>query len=157
MGRRGFTLVELMVAIALIAVLASLAAPELEAFLARQRVQSALNLLTAEVHYTRSLAVRSGRGAVLRLIGSADCAGARLAGHGYRVVVRGSPERLVRAGSVRMHGPSAVCLVGNNSDTIAFNSRGLLVPFANRKLIGVLGSVRDSLTISVVGRVYRRF
>jgi hypothetical protein len=63
----------------------------------------------------------------------------------------------VRATSVRVNGASAVCLSSNNSDTVAYNSRGLLVPFANRKVVGVRGAVRDSLTISVVGRIYRRF
>jgi hypothetical protein len=45
----------------------------------------------------------------------------------------------------------------NSSDTVAFNSRGLLSPFANRTLHAVQGEVRDSLTVSVVGRIYRRF
>jgi hypothetical protein len=44
-----------------------------------------------------------------------------------------------------------------NADSIAFDSRGLLAPFNNRTVRAVQGDARDSLTVSVVGRIYRRF
>ena len=158
-GRGGYTMIEMMFVMALVSILAALAVPRLEAMLARQRTRGALNLFAADLHHTRTLAVRSGRGAVLRLLPSDDCpaaAPARAGGHAYRVVVRGDPERVVRTRSVRLDG-ARVCLLANSSDTVAFNSRGLLVPFANRYVWGVRGDVRDSLSLSVVGRVYRRF
>lgn len=55
---RGFTLVELMVVIAMIAILASLAAPSWRELLARNAIRSAVNDLGASLQYARSEAVR---------------------------------------------------------------------------------------------------
>ncbi|HEX5725326.1 MAG TPA: GspH/FimT family pseudopilin [Longimicrobiaceae bacterium] len=158
-GRRGFTLAELLVVLALVAVLASVAAPSLSALIARQRLRGALNQLTADLYYARLLAVENGRRVTLRFEPSRDCTPRRPRNRvvqGYRIVVRGTPERVARTVSLRWEG-RRLCLETNNSDSIAFNSRGLLVPFANRTVWATHGSAADSLTLSVLGRVYRRF
>ena len=152
---RGYTLVELMLVLAIVAVAAAMTGPSLRRWTAKVRVQAALNLVATDLAHARIQAVRSGRGAVVRFVASGDCGGGR-AGHRYVIVAR--PARLVRAVSVRMDG-ARVCLEINNSDTVAFNSRGLLVPYANRTIraTAVRGAVRDSLTLSVAGRILRRF
>lgn len=55
---RGFTLVELMVVIAMIAILASLAAPSWRQLLARNAIRTAVNDLGASFQFARSEAVR---------------------------------------------------------------------------------------------------
>ena len=154
MRNEGYTLVEILLALVLVGILATLTAPSLRAYMARHRVQSALNLLVSDIHLTRGLAMRSGEGAVLRFLPSADCPAG--AGHAYTVALRGAGSRVVRRRSARVDGRK-LCLQSNASDSIAFNSRGLPVPFANRTVRAFRGTVRDSLTVSVVGRVYRRF
>lgn len=57
----GFTLVELMVTVAIVAILASLGAPQLRAFLVKQQVRSDVDRLTTAIHMARSEALkRSG-------------------------------------------------------------------------------------------------
>lgn len=152
---RGYTLVEVLLVVAILGIAAAMTGPSLRRWTAKVRVQAALNLVATDLAHARIQAVRSGRGAVVRFVASGDCGGAR-AGHRYVIVAR--PARLVRAVSVRMDG-ARVCLEINNSDTVAFNSRGLLVPYANRTIraTAVRGAVRDSLTLSVAGRILRRF
>lgn len=158
MRRGGFTLPELLAVLAIMSVVAGLAAPRMNGFVVRQRVRGALNVLAGDIAYARMAAVRSGRGAVLRFHPDPRCASAGLgAGHAYSVTLRGPGADAPRRSSARAPGGGPVCLRTNNSDSLAFNSRGLLVPFANRTVWSTQGQVRDSLTISVLGRVYRRF
>lgn len=58
---RGFTLVELMVAVSLVAIIAGLGVPSFRGFLERQSVVAQAEVFTSSVRYTRSEAVRSGR------------------------------------------------------------------------------------------------
>lgn len=59
---QGFTAVELMVVIAILAVLASLAAPSFRPLIERWRVRQVVEGLQSTLHYARSEAVRRGGG-----------------------------------------------------------------------------------------------
>ena len=77
-------------------------------------------------------------------------------GHGgvaWEVVAPGSDAPL-RTSPPPDERPACLYIGG---DQIAFGSRGLLAPFNNRTVRAVQDDARDSLTVSVVGRVYRRF
>ncbi|MBP8275996.1 MAG: GspH/FimT family pseudopilin [Propionivibrio sp.] len=58
---RGFTLVELMVAIALLSILLGLAAPSFSDWIARTKIQSAANSISVALATARSEAVKRGR------------------------------------------------------------------------------------------------
>lgn len=58
--QNGWTLVEMVMAMALVAVLAALAVPALGHALARHRVLDADNAFTGALHYARTAAVRNG-------------------------------------------------------------------------------------------------
>jgi len=61
-GAAGFTLVELMVTVAIVAILMAIGAPQLQSFLQKQRVAADVNSLTAAVQLARSEALkRNGR------------------------------------------------------------------------------------------------
>ena len=147
---RGFSLMELLTALVLAAIALSIAVPRLDALVRRERVRAALNHLAGDLEFTRMAAVRSGQGAVLRLVRDPRCP-AR-GGAGYVVAHRGGA---VLRRSPRVEGVPVCYEV--NADSISFNSRGLLAPFNNRTVRAVRGDARDSLTVSVVGRIYRRF
>jgi Tfp pilus assembly protein FimT len=141
------------------AILCTLAAPSMSGMLARWRTQSALNLLTGDLYYARMLALKSGRSVTVRLVADPACAveaGAAAAGRSWQVTVRSSPPRSVRLGSLGPDGAEA-CVQSNRSDSLVFDSRGLISPPGNRTVWARSGGARDSLSISVVGRVLRRF
>ncbi|MFL5539424.1 MAG: Tfp pilus assembly protein FimT/FimU [Longimicrobiaceae bacterium] len=148
---RGFSLLEVLTTLVVAAIAVSMAVPRLDALLRRERVRAALNHLAGDLEFTRMAAVRSGEGAVLRFVRDPRCP-AR-GGAGYCVALRGT--RAVLRCSPRPQGLPACYEV--NADSIAYNSRGLLAPFNNRTVRVVQGSARDSLTVSVIGRIYRRF
>ncbi len=58
--RRGFTLLEMMIGLAIVAVLASLALPSLSATIARQRLKAAAEMLAADLAEARHEAARRG-------------------------------------------------------------------------------------------------
>lgn len=154
----GFTLVELLAVVVIIAILVSLVAPRLGGQLSRMQTGSALSQLTADLHYARMLAVRSGRTVVLRpepAGGGCVAEGTRVAVSAYQIVLRSDAPRVVKR--VGVGGATGVCVEMNGGDSIAFNGRGLLHGFNNRTVWARHGQARDSLTISAVGRVLRRY
>ncbi|MBB6580082.1 type IV fimbrial biogenesis protein FimT [Comamonas odontotermitis] len=62
----GFTLVELMVTVAIMAVLAALAAPSFIGLIERWRVRGAVESLQSTLYYARSEAIKRGGGVVLQ-------------------------------------------------------------------------------------------
>jgi type IV fimbrial biogenesis protein FimT len=73
MKRRGLTLIELMVVIALVAIVVGLAAPSFGDMIARQRVRSYADALVTDIAFARSEAV-SRRAPVRMAFGSTDSA-----------------------------------------------------------------------------------
>ena len=155
----GFTLTELLLVVTLVSVCCALAVPSMSAMMAGYRVRGAAMRLTADLFYARMLAVKSGRPVSVRIVPDGRCTpgpGADVAGTSYVLTLRTVPARVVRTSATAPEGVGA-CLESNRSDSIAYDSRGLLRPPGNRTIWIRSGPLRDSLSISVVGRVLRRF
>lgn len=82
----GFTLVELLIAVVVVGVLLSLAAPSFSGFIANQQVKTASNDLFSAFTYARSEAVKRNQSASLQAIGG-DWV------NGWRVVFDGATLR----------------------------------------------------------------
>ncbi|HEX2210267.1 MAG TPA: GspH/FimT family pseudopilin [Longimicrobium sp.] len=154
-SRRGFSLTEVMVALAVFGILMALAAPRFEGALAHIRSRGALNRVAGHLMYTRHLAVRTGGRAWLEIEPSEDCPSPRNGAAGYRYRVKVWPDSQVVLVNLRLDG-APVCLASNQSSDVVFNSRGLLVGFNNRTMSVSQGNHPPvSLTVSAVGRVLR--
>ena len=149
----GFSLHEVLVTLVIASIAMSIAVPRLEGFIRRERVRGAMNRLAGDLEYTRIAAIRHGRGASLRFVPDARCAGR--GGGGYVVEVRGT-GRILRTSFAPDDFPLCYSMNGA-TNAVTYSSNGLLAPFNNRTIRAVEGAIRDSLTVSAIGRIYRRW
>ena len=144
-ARAGFSLIELLCALVLVGVMASLAVPAMTTQLRRARVRATLDLLTADVYRARVLAVREAGRFQLAFRPSEGCARAY-------VVVRVADGEVID--SVDLRGARGVCLTSNAAQAMSIDSRGMLVG-SPRKIYGRAGEQVDSVSVSMAGRLYR--
>lgn len=115
-GRCGFTLVELVIVLAITAVLLSLAAPSFGDFIVNQRVRNAAYELFADLSYARSEALK--RNASIQI---ASTSGTSAWAGGWTVTVVSSGTTLrshaVLPDSVIVTGPSTAILFGRDGRT----------------------------------------
>ena len=145
---RGFTFVELLLALVVLAILCALALPNFRDQVNRMRARSALDHLVAEVYRARMAAVESGGPTHLFLQAGADgCV------RGFRFVApRQSSERSGRFGADL----PGLCLRHSGDSILIFNNRGMLRPPA-RSLRITYGTFTDSVLLSTSGRVRRAY
>jgi len=124
---RGFTIVEIMVTLAVAAVLIGLALPAYNGFIAQRRLTSQVNDFMVAVQYARSEATKQGATVSVQSLDDTD--GGNEWGKGYCVVV-GTPGNCDNAlrtfdatGNNTLNADGALDGLG----TLSFNSRGLLV------------------------------
>jgi type IV fimbrial biogenesis protein FimT len=128
-GQRGFTLVELMVVVAIAAIILGLAVPNFREFIARNRLDSAAQDLMVTLQLARSEATRRGAQVTLRLAGTA---GSKDWGSGWTMFVDADRDGVLDAGEEVIRQGMALTtpltLIGSSGfDTlIAFNRDGRL-------------------------------
>ncbi len=116
----GFTLIEMMVVVAIVAILAAMTAPSFNRFVVSSRVISATNDLVAALHLARSEAVTRNASVSLCPVslppGSGDaCANSENWSGGWQVVAGNNVLRLWDApgGSLSVSGPAGGIAYGN--------------------------------------------
>ena len=127
--QRGVTLIELMIVLAIAAVILALAVPNFREFVARNRLDGAAQDLMATLQFARSEATRRGEQVTLRLAGTA---GSKNWGSGWTMFVDADRDGVLDAGEEVIRQGMALTapltLIGSSSlDTfIAFNRDGRL-------------------------------
>lgn len=151
MARRapcGFSLVEILLVLAILAVLTGVAAPRLDAHLERLSRRALLDRFASDLYHARLLAARSGERVQLRFESAAGCV------RSYRVE-QVNPERVLRVVEVRAEAPR-LCLTVSGGARLTVNSRGM--PTGASRTLRVRGRAgADSLRISIIGRVHRLY
>ena len=143
---RGFSLIEIIMTLAILGVIAGLATPAMIAMIDSIRVRSALDQLTSDIYRTRALAARGGLRLKIRFTPTSGCADA--------YIIEKATDG-ARIDSVALNsGPAGVCISSNVAQSMTIDSRGLLIG-SPRMLYGRSGRQADSISVSIVGRVYR--
>lgn len=125
----GFTAIELMVVVSIVAVLAALAAPSFAPIIERLRVRQAVEEMTATLYFARSEAIkRGGNITVIKTDLSSDCPQATSAtewGCGWRVFVDTNNNGTQQAGEETIQTSPVVSSVNvvntSNSGSTRFN------------------------------------
>tara|TARA_R110000868_G_scaffold8205_9_gene42834 strand:- start:11293 stop:11811 length:519 start_codon:yes stop_codon:yes gene_type:complete len=69
-NKKGLTLIEVLVVIALLGIVAAIALPNMKSFMQKQQANSVMHTLNSAIHYARSEAVKTGE--IVGLCGSDD-------------------------------------------------------------------------------------
>ena len=155
--QRGFTVIELMVSLAVAAILIGLAVPAFNNFVAQENLLAQSNDFMVAVQYARSEAVRRGAAMSVRAVNPGD--NANEWGPGYCVVV-GTPANCP-GDTTQLR--TFAALDGSTLDAqggldglgiLTFNSRGLLVGAAGTLNLCRAGQTNGrTISISTIGRV----
>jgi type IV fimbrial biogenesis protein FimT len=168
MKSRGFTLIELMIVIALMAVLTSLAVPGFSQFLSKRSVSAAAATLATDYRFARSEAIkRASFVTVCRSTDSTSCAGVSESWHGGWIVfadtdgngVVGANEDILRVQQV-VQGISSMAnpTLSSTRHTATFRSSGIAVSVSDTMVItpSVASTNTRLMCISWQGRVALR-
>lgn len=168
MKSRGFTLIELMIVIALVAILTSLAVPGFSQFLSKRSVSAAAATLATDYRFARSEAIkRSSFVTVCRSTDSATCAGTSESWHGGWIVfadadgngVVGANEEILRVQQV-IQGISSIVnpTLSSTRHTATFRPSGIAVAVNDSMVVtpSVASTNTRLLCISNQGRVALR-
>ena len=142
----GFTLLELLTTLVVMAVLVSLAAPSMKGVASGARTRGAIDQLTADLALARMYAVRDGRRTTVAITSATRYA-----------LVRspfGAQDTIKRVDLAR---DAAGVRLSPATGTLAFDSRGLLQTGSLTQVKAMHSSRADSVTISSVGRTYRDY
>ena len=129
---QGFSLIELMVAIAILAILASIAAPAMQNMIVQSRLTSQTNELISAVQFARGEAIK--RNQRIRLCSAATAGATACGGSWAHWVVLNANNTVLRQGSL----PSTLKLSSTlNANTLTFLPTGLntVTPDSNDRLV----------------------
>lgn len=150
-ARGGYTLLELLITVALLGTLGALAAPSFTAWIRSIRASSAADRLAADIAFARTQAVRTGRTVSVRMQGT----------DGYQVVLDSlaNDTRTLSVVDLGNDYPGVAIATSPAGYTLRFDSRGVL---KNAGTIGSeptfvvsRGTAADTIKVSMIGRVIR--
>lgn len=158
---RGFTLIELMVTIAVAAILSAIAIPAFDNFVKNDRDATQINSLVSSFNYARSEAVKRNTSVGVQVCPSSDgatCNTPALSWAAGWIVLDPDPAILPPANVLQsipaLAGPNVLSATGGGANGVTFKSNGAVVAPANVKVCDPRGGAyaRD-VEVSIVGRI----
>jgi prepilin-type N-terminal cleavage/methylation domain-containing protein len=146
--RSGRTLMEMMVVVIIIGLLMAAAGPKMFNYVSARSTGSVANQLAADIAYTRMMAVREGRTAVLTLTTTTT----------YTITVEnldGSVFRTARTVRISDSFPGTTLAGDGGVARLAFDSRGILKANSATGVSVTRGERTQRLAVTLVGRVTR--
>ena len=149
MGRKGFTVAELIMVVLLIGVIAAVGLPRLRQGLEKQNVRSAKALIASMVATARAAAVQ--RGCVSTLSFSPDSVWVTACG-----VTGNPPPASVVVGTAKHVGAQYNVTLSASQAAINYDPRGMSLLFQPTTVRVIGPQYRDSVVINELGRVKRQ-
>lgn len=148
---RGFTLIEILVVIAIVAIVAALAGPDLSMLIKSNRIAGTINAMNADITFAKSEAIK--RGSAVTLCASSDqttCSSSSDLAGGW--IVFSDPnenqkldknESIIKVQNKLKGGDSIV--LSDSQETISFNQNGFIynLPSSGIQLINIKASDSD--------------
>lgn len=145
-ARRGFTLPEMLLVVVILGIAAAMAGPRMLRWAQVVGQKGAANQLAADLSLARVQAVRQGQTVSLRIETATR----------YTVTVDDANGAAVRTlKTMELSQSYRNTTLDPNSGRVAFDSRGMLRPASLAEVTVAKGTIKRTLTVSTVGRIYR--
>ncbi len=147
MGRKGFSMIEMVVVIVLIGLIASIGFPRLRDSLEKQNVRSAKALIATLAATARGAAIQRGCSATLNM--TVDSIWVTACGVN-------PPAASVQVGTKKLVGDEFNVTLSSTAATVVYDPRGITTQFQATTIRVIGPNHRDSVMINEVGRVSKQ-
>ncbi len=147
MGRKGFSMIEMVVVIILIGLIASIGFPRLRDSLEKQNVRSAKALIATLAATARGAAIQRGCSATLNM--TVDSIWVTACGVN-------PPAASVQVGTKKLVGDEFNVTLSSTAATVVYDPRGITTQFQATTIRVIGPNHRDSVMINEVGRVSKQ-
>jgi prepilin-type N-terminal cleavage/methylation domain-containing protein len=147
MGRKGFSMIEMVVVIILVGLIASIGFPRLRDSLEKQNVRSAKALIATLAATARGAAIQRGCSATLNM--TVDSIWVTACGVN-------PPAASVQVGTKKLVGDEFSVTLNSTAATVVYDPRGIATVFQATTVRVIGPNYRDSVMINEVGRVSKQ-
>ncbi|CDQ09111.1 Tfp pilus assembly protein FimT-like protein [Acidithiobacillus ferrivorans] len=118
---RGFTLIELMITIAVLAIILAIAIPNVEIWMVRARIQSAAGRLQQDINWAKGYAIRSGYPVSISIQGSSNACAWTISPQTFSTTLQNVPQMSAPQYTNQYRNTPCTVVVGTAPTATAFS------------------------------------